>query len=96
MPTYIHFPDRCVSYDTFMDDLSSRIACKLQGMQHDPEMVSQRRAYELFGRANVTRWRREGRAKFCKRPGKVEYFMAELRLLQQTEQDYFKRPIIND
>lgn len=86
---HISFPDRCVSYDTFMNDLSARIVSRLQQAQADPEMVSQRRAYAIFGRANVDRWRRERRVTPCKRPGKVEYRMADLRLLQQTQQDYF-------
>lgn len=88
---FIQFPDRCVSYDTFMDDLSARIVRNMQRAEADPKTVSQRQAYAIFGRANIDRWRREGRVKPCKRPGKVEYCMADLRLLQQTQQDYFKR-----
>lgn len=91
MDVHIQFPDKVVSYDTFMDDLSSRIVRKIQRAEADPETVSQRKAYSIFGRANVDRWRREGRIHPCKRPGKVEYLMADLRLLQQTQQDYFKR-----
>ena len=91
MDVHIQFPDKVVSYDTFMDDLSSRIVRKIQRADADPETVSQRKAYSIFGRANVDRWRREGRIHPCKRPGKVEYNMADLRLLQQTQQDYFKR-----
>ena len=89
--TYIHFTDRCVTYDQFMEDLSARIIHKIHESRSDPEMVSQRKAYAIFGRANVDRWRRERRIQPCKRPGKVEYRMADLRLLQQTQQDYFKR-----
>lgn len=91
MSNYIQFPDKVVSYDTFMNDLSSRIVRKLQRALADPKTVSQRKAYSIFGRANVDRWRREGRIHPCKRLGKVEYCMADLRLLQQTQQDYFKR-----
>ncbi len=88
---YIQFPDRLVSYDTFLEDLSAKIVSKMRQAESDPGTVSQRKAYDLFGRANVDRWRREGRIQPCKRPGKVEYRMADLRLLQQTQQDYFKR-----
>lgn len=91
MSNYIQFPDKVVSYDTFMNDLSSRIVRKMQRALADPKTVSQRKAYSIFGRANVDRWRREGRIHPCKRLGKVEYCMADLRLLQQTQQDYFKR-----
>ena len=91
MDVHIQFPDKVVSYDTFMDDISSRIVRKLQRAEADPKTVSQRKAYALFGRANIDRWRREGRVKPCKRPGKVEYSMVDLRLLQHIQQDYFKR-----
>lgn len=95
MAVFIQFPDRLVSYDTFMDDLSARIVRKMQRAQKDPDTVSQRKAYAIFGRANVDRWRREGRVTPCKRPGKVEYNMADLRLLQQVQQDYFKRETLS-
>ena len=55
----------------------------------DPEFISQRKAYELFGRRNVERWKRQGKVVSYKRPGKVEYRTADLRLLQRTTQDYF-------
>lgn len=91
MAMYINFPDKVVSYDTFMDDLSARIVRKMQRAETDPKTVSQRQAYQIFGRANVDRWRREGRIQPCKRPGKVEYCMADLRMLKETQQDYFNR-----
>jgi hypothetical protein len=41
-----------------------------------------------FGRVNVERWRREGKITPYKRPGKLEYRTADLRLLQRQSQDY--------
>lgn len=87
----LHFDDKSVTYETFLDDLSSRLVHRLRQEDRDPEYVSQRKAYSIFGRRNVDRWRRNGRVKFSKRPGKVEYRMKDLRLLQRTEQDYFDR-----
>lgn len=86
----IQFPDRMVSYDTFMTDLASRIAEKLLLIKEQPEMVSQREAYREYGRANVQRWLRQGKLHPCKRPGKVEYQTCELRTAQQVQQDYFQ------
>lgn len=85
----LEFPDKVVSYETFLDDLSTRIVRKMRCAETDPETISQRQAYTIFGRANVDRWRREGRVTPNIHPGKVEYLTAELRLLQQTQQDYF-------
>lgn len=84
------FPDKVVTYDIFIRDISARVAALIESDKDDPETVSQRKAYQIFGRGNVDRWNRQGRLSSCKRPGKVEYKMAELRLLQRTEQDYFK------
>ena len=89
--THIQFPDKLVSYETFMTDLSARIARMMKIDLTDPEFVSQRKAFEIFGRRNVERWRRCDKIKPCKRPGRLEYRTAELRLLQRVEQDYFDK-----
>lgn len=84
----IQFPDKSVTYSTFLDDIVSRVVALLKKDANDPEYISQRKAFEIFGRRNVERWRRLGRVKPSKRPGKVEYKTSDLRLLQRTEQDY--------
>ena len=84
----IQFSDKMVSYDTFMDDLATRIAHRMQQSKQDPETVSQRKAFLMFGRANVERWRRKCMIEPCKHGGKLEYRTADLRLLQQIKQDY--------
>lgn len=76
----LQFLDHLIPYETFLNDLSSRIVRQLKADKDDPEFISQRKAYELFGRRNVERWKRQG---------KVEYRTADLRLLQRTTQDYF-------
>lgn len=85
----IQFLDHLIPYETFVNDLASRVVKLLQADKKEPEYVSQRKAYEIFGRRNVDRWKRQGKVQPIKRPGKIEYPMAELRLLQRTIQDYF-------
>lgn len=85
----LQFLDHLIPYETFLNDLSSRIVRQLKADKDDPEFISQRKAYELFGRRNVERWKRQGKVVSYKRPGKVEYRTADLRLLQRTTQDYF-------
>ena len=87
------FMDHLISYDTFINDLSARIVRLLKSDNNDPEFISQRKAYELFGRRNVERWKLQGKVVSYKRPGKVEYRIADLRLLQRTTQDYFNNSI---
>lgn len=86
---YLDFTDKSVTYDTFVRDIAATVVRMITDMRDDPEFVSQRKAYAMFGRGNVDRWRRQGKIEPCKRPGKVEYRTAELRQLQQVKQDYF-------
>ena len=89
MKNLLHFTDRLIPYDTFLNDIASRVVRLLKTDADDPEFVSQRKAYEMFGRRNVERWKRLGMVQSFKRPGKVEYRTADLRLLQRQSQDYF-------
>lgn len=84
----IQFADKVVSYDTFMNDLVSRIVSEVEKRKSEPEIISKRKAYEMCGRANVDRWIAENRLTIRKRPGKVELLTAELRRCQAIEQDY--------
>ena len=84
----IVFSDKVVTYDTFMNDLAARITSFLQNDKNEPEMISQRQAYKIFGRGNVDRWRKNGLIHPCVRPGKREDSTRRLRELQRTEQDY--------
>ena len=86
----IDFPDKSVTYDTFVRDVASSVVRMLADTHNDPEMVSQQTAYAMFGRGNVDRWRKQGKITPCKRPGKVEYRTIELRTLQRLPQAYFK------
>ena len=83
------FPDRSVSYKTFIQDIAAQVVLLLKDDKNDPERISQNKAFTMFGRGNVERWRKSGRLTVCKRPGKVEYITAELRYCQRTQQDYF-------
>ena len=87
---FLQFLDRLIPYDTFLNDVAARVVSMLKTDINDPEYVSQRKAYDMFGRANVERWRKQGKVEPCVRPGKVEYRNADLRLLQRVKQDYFK------
>ena len=45
----LQFLDHLIPYETFLNDLSSRIVRQLKADKDDPEFISQRKAYELFG-----------------------------------------------
>ena len=90
MMQFLEFPDKCVSYSTFLNDVAAKIVRLLKDDRNDPEYISQRKAFEMFGRRNVERWRRLKRITPIRRPGKLEYLMADLRLQQRTQQDYLE------
>ncbi len=81
--------DKSVPYGVFIQDVAAQVVHMLKNDNNDPEYVSQRKAYEIFGRRNIERWRRLGKVSPGKRPGKLEYRTADLRRLQRTQQDYF-------
>ena len=91
LTAHIQFSDKLVSYETFMSDLSARVARMMKSDAADPEYISQRTAHSMFGRKNVDRWKRNGKIQPYKRPGKIEYRTADLRFLQRTEQDYLTK-----
>lgn len=85
---FLQFADKSVPYGVFVKDVAAEVVHLLKKDDADPDYVSQRKAFEMFGRRNVERWRKQGKVSPCKRPGKVEYRTADLRLLQRTQQDY--------
>lgn len=87
--SFLQFTDRLVPYDRFINDIAAKVVSLIQSDSTDPDYISQRKAFAMFGRRNVERWRKQGKVVPCKRPGKVEYRTADLRLLQRVEQDYF-------
>ena len=84
----VQFLDRLVPYDHFLNDVAAAVVKMLNTDKNDPEFISQRKAFNMFGRANVERWRKQGKIEFYKRPGRVEYRTADLRHLQRVQQDY--------
>lgn len=84
----IQFSDKSVPYRVFVKAIAAEIVHLLKKDDADPDYISQRKAFEMFGRRNVERWRKQGKVNPCKRPGKVEYRTADLRLLQRLQQDY--------
>lgn len=84
---FLNFPDKCVRYSTFLNDVAAKVAHMIKQDAKDPEFISQNKAFQMFGRGNVEWWRKQGKILAYKRPGKVEYRTADLRLLQRIQQD---------
>ena len=85
----LDFSDKSVTYATFVSDVAAEVVRQLKKQQNEPEIISQNKAYAMFGRGNVDRWKRQGKVNPFIRPGKIEYLVSELRQAQHTHQDYF-------
>lgn len=88
---FLNFHDKCVRYSSFLNDVAAKVVHMIKQDANDPEFISQNKAFQMFGRGNVERWRKQGKVHAYKRPGKVEYRTADLRLLQRIQQDYLEK-----
>lgn len=75
-------------------DMAKRMAEYLREVKNDPEFVSQNKAYKMFGKNNIERWKRLNLITPAIRVGKMEYKTSILRKLQDVKQDYFNVPTI--
>lgn len=87
----IQFDNKMVPYEVFVKDLSREIAGQITEALREPnEIISQNKAFKLFGEGNVRRWVKEERLiPVSKRPGKIEYRVFDLKRLKERQQDYF-------
>ena len=68
---FMQFLDHLIPYDTFLNDVAAKVVSMMKADHDDPDYISQRKAYEIFGRRNVDRWRKSGLIQPCKRPGRL-------------------------
>ena len=87
----IQFADMCVPYEVFVKDLAREIvALQTDTLRMPSDIVSQNKAFKLFGEGNVRRWVKEEKlVPVSKRPGKIEYRIFDLKRLQERQQDYY-------
>ena len=87
----LQFADKCVPYEVFIKDLAREIvALQTEALRQSNDIISQRKAYKLFGTGNVRRWVKEEKlVPVSKRPGKIEYRIFDLKRLQERQQDYY-------
>ena len=87
----LQFADKCVPYEVFVKDLAREIvALQTEALRQSNDIISQRKAYKLFGTGNVRRWVKEEKlVPVSKRPGKIEYRIFDLKRLKERQQDYY-------
>ena len=87
----LQFADKYVPYEVFVKDLAREIvALQTDALRLPNDIISQNKAFKLFGTGNVRRWVKEEKlVPVSKRPGKIEYRIFDLKRLQERQQDYF-------
>lgn len=79
---------------TLFADMAKKMADYLKEVKNDPEYISQNKAYKMFGRNTVDRWKRLRLITPRITKGKMEYKTSVLRKLQDIKQDYFEVPTL--
>lgn len=83
------FADKKVSYEEFIEKLSTSIAMKLHTIDQNNKEISRRQAFIQFGRADVTRWIENGLLKPSRiSPGKTRYKVTDLIKLSKITNNY--------
>lgn len=90
MQAEITFPNKSVTYETFLTDLAARISSFIKEDKDDPAYISQRKAEGLYGKGNVLRWRKSGAINPICRPGKIEYPTDVLKELSRTDEIFIR------
>ena len=77
----ILFSDKLVPYEVFIKDLAREIVAQTTEVLREPnDIISQNKAFKLFGAGNVRRWVKEEKLiPVSKRPGKIEYRVFDLK-----------------
>ena len=79
---------------TYFADMAKKVADYLKDVKSDPEYVSQNKAYKMFGKNNIERWKKLGLITPRIEIGKMTYKTSILRKLQDIKQDYFSVPTL--
>jgi hypothetical protein len=79
---------------TLFADMAKRMADYLKEVKEDPEYISQNKAYKMFGKNNIERWKKFGLITPRIEAGKMRYKTSILRKLQDIKQDYFNVPTL--
>ncbi len=79
---------------SYFADMAKKMADYLKEVKNDPEYISQNKAYKIFGRNNVDRWKTLGLITPRIEVGKMKYKTSILRKLQDIKQDYFSVPTL--
>jgi hypothetical protein len=66
------------------------VALQTEALRQPNDIISQRKAYKLFGTGKVRRWvTKEKLIPVSNRPGKIEYRIFDLKRLLERQQDNF-------
>ena len=85
----IQFTDKTVTFEQFTDALATKVALRIHQIEKGQLEISQRQAYQMFGKSDVVRWVKSGKLYPCRiSPGKKRYRLVDLQKLASIQQNY--------
>lgn len=83
------FSDKSVTLSQFLDGLATQLAIKMVQVEKGTLEITQAKAYKMFGRGDVDRWKKSGKLKPVRvSPGKIRYKLIDLQKLSKIQQNY--------
>lgn len=85
----VDIPHSKSDYERLVTSIAAKLVTFIKEDRDDPDYISQRKAYEIFGQGNVKRWVEKGLVEPHRKGGKIEYRTALLNELRRTPVDYY-------
>lgn len=86
------FADKSITYSQFIDELATRLALKIHQVEKGQLEISQAKAFKMFGRGDVERWKKSGALQPSRiSPGIIRYKLIDLQKLANVKQNYLIR-----
>ena len=83
------FTDKSVTFEQFTDVLATKVALRIHQIEKGQLEISQRQAYQMFGKSDVVRWIKSGKLFPCRiSPDKKRYKLIDLQKLASIQQNY--------
>ena len=83
------FADKSVTFDRFVEVVATKLALKMHQIEKGQLEITQAKAYKIYGRADVERWKKSGLLTPSRiSPGRILYKITDLNRLANVKQNY--------
>lgn len=83
------FCDKSVTFAHFIETFATELAIKMVQVKKGEMEITQAKAYKMFGRGDVERWKKSGKLQPARvSPGRILYKLIDLLKLANIQQNY--------